>query len=393
MSQRPAHYLAGSGSATTSWDAVVDVSNVCWSPHLPPVGRREPLWPRLNLVLAAWRELHGSRARFTLVADESLVRVLNDEDMAGYRALRYELLTRPVADSLILELAREHSLHVITRDHYVDYRALHPWIENSQERFHRWDTVNGRVLIAPLEIVPRSLQTVSAAVEAKDLKRSRLDSRNPQHRKILGTRWKCGNTLCPEASQWQGQLLVWPSVTSHGAAVCPSCHRPLLGLGPRDSLYEAVLEHRGSHDEILRFPLEVNNPVIVGRGSALKGVSITTQLAPAQVAGVRQVSRQHLLLRVEEASDRNCRMVAIDLGSSNGTAVERWAGTSFQRAKRLLPRRETILGSKDRLVLGDVVNLRLSGRRYVSRPGSSEPSALRVSRWLGGGDGDPTVLH
>ncbi len=392
MSRRRAHYLASSGAAITSWDAVVNVSNACWSPHLPPLGRREPLWPRLNLVLAAWRELHGSSARFTLVADESLVRVLNDDDMTGYRALRDELLTCPVADSLILELAREHSLHVITRDHYVDYRALHPWIENSPEKFHRWDTVNGRVLIAPLDIVPRSAQTVSAAVEAKDLKRSRLDSRNPQHREILGTRWKCGNTLCPEASQWQGQLLVWPAVSSHGTAVCPSCRRSLLGLGPRDSLYEAVIEHCGSRDEILRFPLEVNNPVIVGRGSALKGVSITTQLAPAQIASVRQVSRQHLLIRVEEASGRNHRLVAIDLGSSNGTAVERWAGTSFQRPKQLLPMRETILGSKDRLVLGGLVNLRLSGRRYVSRPGSSEPSALRVSHWPGG-DGGPTVLH
>ena len=115
--------------AMDSRDAVVDVSNVCWSPHLPPVGRRMPLWHRLELVLAAWRELHGSRVRFTLVADESLVRVL--DNVAEYRRLCNNggIATHPVADSLILKLARDRGLHVITRDHYVDHRAGHPWIE------------------------------------------------------------------------------------------------------------------------------------------------------------------------------------------------------------------------------------------------------------------------
>ena len=378
----------------TSWDAVVDVSNVCWSPYLPPVGRREPLWPRLALVLAAWRKLHGTGAGFTLVADESLVRVLSDGDMVGYRAVRDrgELLTRPVADALILVLARDKNLHVITRDHYVDHRPLHPWIENSPERFHRWETVHGQVLMAPLGIVPRSAQTVSAAVEVKDLRRTRLNARNPQHRKILGTRWRCENALCPEASQWQGQLLVWPAVSAHGTAVCPSCSHPLIGLGTRDSLYEVVVEHRSSSKEILRFPLEVNSPVIVGRGSALKGVSITTHLAPSDVPAVRQVSRQHLLIRVEEVGEINHRMVAIDLESSNGSIVERWARTGFQHPKPLSPMRETILSPKDRLVLGGVVNLRLSGRRYVSLPGRSEPSVLQVSEWADG-DGGPTVMR
>ena len=41
----------------SAWDAVVDVSNVCWSPYLPPEDRRKPHWHRLQLVLAAWRLL------------------------------------------------------------------------------------------------------------------------------------------------------------------------------------------------------------------------------------------------------------------------------------------------------------------------------------------------
>lgn len=374
-----------------TWDAVVDVSNVCWSPQLPPVGIRKPLWHRLELVLAAWRELHGSDARFILVADESLARVL--DDLSEYRRLRKdgELAARPVADSLILELARERGLHVITRDHYVDHRASHPWIENAPERFHRWSTVAGQeVRIEPLGIMPRSAQEVSEAIEAKDLRRVRLDSRNPQHRRILGTRWKCDNTLCVQAAQWQDQLLVWPFVTAGGMVLCPSCHLPLTELGPRDPLYEAVVESRGSGDEVMRFPVEVNTPVIIGRGAAIKGVNLAMHHGPAD-SDLRKVSRQHLLVRIEEMSGGSRRMVATDLGSRNGTEVERWTGTALQQPKPLSPDQEVILGYRDRLILGGVVSLRLSGKRYVT-PGGTGPSAPSVPHWPEP-DGSATVLR
>jgi len=362
----------------SSWDAVVDVSNVCWSPQLPPVGYRMPLWHRLPLVLDAWRELHGSDTRFALVADESLARALDNP--ADYQRLRDtgELETRPLADSLILELARERGLYVISRDHYVDHRVQHPWIETSPERFHCWSTADGRVLIEPLDIVPRSAQTISQAIEVKGLKRTRLDSKNPKHRKVLGTRWKCVNTLCVQAAQWQDQLLIWPIVTPNARVLCPSCNHRLQGLGPRDPLYEAVVEHRESREEIMRFPLEVNSPVIVGRGSALKGVN----LAMGQSSAVLQVSRKHLLLRVEDVGGKTRRMVAIDLASSNGTMVERWAGAGFHEPRPLSPNKDTFIGSKDRLILGGAVIIRLSGKHYVTYPGGSEPSALAVSDWF-----------
>ena len=357
------------------WDAVVNVSNVCWSPLLPPLGRRTPLWERLELILYAWHELHGRRTQLMLVADESLVRAL--DKVTEYRRLRDrgELATHPVADALILRLAQDHGLHVITRDHYVDHRLLHPWIEDSPERFHGWSTHNGRVQIEPLGIRRRSRQTVSVAVEAKHLKQGRLDPRNPQHRKILGTRWKCTNSLCLEAAQWQDQLLIWPVVGLHGTALCPSCKQPLLELGPRDPLCEAVVEHRGSHEEIVRFPLEVNNPVIVGRGTALKGINLVARHESLRPA-VMQVSRQHLLLRIEETAGNKRRMVVIDLDSRNGTMVERWTGTAFQRPKPLAPNAQTILGGKDRLILGDAVNLRLSGKSYIACPKGSGVPAL-----------------
>src|SRR6516162_5365498 len=112
---------------TRAGDVVVDVSNVCWAPTLPPVGRSRPIWSRLGLVLDAWRAARPS-ARIWLVADDSLVRSL--DDVGEYRQLLRsgELETRQVADQLVLELARDQGLDVITRDHYVDHRDEHPWI-------------------------------------------------------------------------------------------------------------------------------------------------------------------------------------------------------------------------------------------------------------------------
>jgi hypothetical protein len=353
------------------WDAVVDVSNVCWSPQLPPVGRRRPSWDRLGLVADAWRRQYGSGARLHLVADESLMRALDDAGELRKLAARGEVMTSVVADSVILPMARDRELHVITRDHYIDHRIEHPWIERSPGRFHGWETTDGEVQIAPLGITPVSAQEVSLAREIKDLKRTRLDPKNQVHRRILHTRWKCGNTSCSLAATWQDQLLVWPLVSPSGEAMCPSCDQPLASLGPRAQLHEIVVAVRGDgpEAEIMRFPLETDVPVIVGRGQGIKGIDLTMNplaenRAEAYRDAVLKVSRLHLLLRLEEVSAVNWRLAAIDLASTNGTEVERWAGTGFLPSRPVTSDKETFLSARDRLVLGGAVQLRLSGRRY-----------------------------
>jgi hypothetical protein len=386
------------------WDAVIDVSNVCWSPALPPVGRRRPFWDRLDLVMAAWRELHGPRAGIRLVADESLIRALDDS--AGLRRLAAGggLLTAPVADSVILAQARDERLHVITMDHYVDHRDTHPWIEVSPDRFHGWEVAEGAVRIVPLGITARSAQEVSMARELKDLRRTRLDPRSTEHRRILHTRWKCGNTSCAQGSQWQGQLLVWPVVSAGGQAVCPSCDQPLAALGPRPALFEAVVAEHATGAEIMRFPLEADVPVIVGRGWG-KGIDLSGGASAASAARgapagsrpvIARVSRLHLLLRIEEVSDVNWRLAAIDLESTNGTEVERWAGAGFRPSRPVPADKETFLSARDRLVLGGAVQLRLSGKRHVigSSPSAwaEEPAPGPVSCWaLPSGPGEPAA--
>jgi hypothetical protein len=326
----------------------------------------------------AWRASHAEDARFYLVADESLARAVDDPTELRELKASQDLLTAPVADAVILPLARDGGLHVITRDHYIDHRGQYPWIEQHPERFHGWDTVDGEVRIGPLGITTAAAQEVSMALELKDLKRTRLDPKSTVHRRILHTRWKCENTSCPQSAHWQGQLLVWPLVSPAGEAICPSCDKPLAEIGPRPQVHEVVVEERATQAELMRFPVEVDVPVIVGRGSTIKGVDLSMnplpyqrgmspQLPfPAHHEAVLRVSRLHLLLRFEEVTPVNRRLAVIDLDSTNGTEVERWAGHGFLPSRPVPNDRETFLSAKDRLVLGGTVQLRLSGRRYMT---------------------------
>jgi len=367
-----------------SWNAVVDVSNVCWSPYLPPVGLQAPVWERLDLVMAAWREAHGEDAGFELVADDSLVRVLGP-DAAPILELKRDggIRTASVADDEILRLARTGGLHVITRDHYIDHRAAHRWIEQSPDRFHAWDTVDGIVTLVPLGIRTRSAQDVSQAREVKVLRHSaRLDARNNAHRKILQTRWKCPNTYCRQAAQWQGQLLTWPRVSPDGIAVCPSCSRRLIALGPRAALHEVVVAELASEEEILRFPLEVDCPVIIGRGPAVKGIDLAMFASDSRPA-IHTVSRQHLMMRLEHAGSANWRLSVLDLNSTNGTTVQRWTGGDFTTARPVSADSQTHLGTRDRVILGDAVLLRLSGKRYLAEPTNPHPELLRLDETPG----------
>jgi FHA domain len=391
---------------TGEWDAVIDVSNVCWSPYLPPAGLRRPQLERLRLVMAAWRALHGDEAHFYLVADESLARAIDDD--AGLNDLKEsgDLLTAPVADAVLLPLARDRRLHVISRDHYIDHRHQHPWIERSPRRFHGWDTVDGEVRISLLGITAAAAQEVSMARERKDLKRTRLDPKNPLHRRVLHTRWKCENTSCPQSAHWQGQLLVWPLVSAEGEAMCPSCDMQLAEIGPRQQIHEIVVAERATQAELMRFPLEADVPVIVGRGSTIKGVDLSMATLPfqpgmsdrsrstAHLDAVRRVSRMHLLLRYEEVAPPNWRLAVIDLESTNGTEVERWAGHGFLPSRPVPTDKELFLSGKDRLVLGGTVQLRLSGRRFVTdTPGQSvPPGQVTPPSGLAPAAGDTTII-
>jgi hypothetical protein len=301
------------------------------------------------------------------VADDALVHSLDDGREYGRLLAAGQLTVAPVADVEILARARDKARHVISRDQFVEYRRQHPWIEASAGRFHCWRVERGQVGITESGITPRSAQEVSRAVEYKELRQHRLDPRNPRYNSILESRWQCRNKLCPESAHWQGHLLVLPMVTGNGEPRCPTCGGPLADRGPRERLSEVVVEDLASGTEIMRFPLELSSPVIVGRGMSLKGVNLQVYGDSAFRSAVERVSRRHLLLRAEEPrAGTHRRLVATDLGSSNGTRVRRAARAGFSKAKAMPAGTETLVMECDQLVLGDAITVRLSGKKYLT---------------------------
>jgi hypothetical protein len=62
------------------------------------------------------------------------------------------------------------------------------------------------------------------------------------------------------------------------------------------------------------------------------------------------------------------RLSVLDLNSTNGTIVQRWTGGSFDPVQPVPADRETHLGTRDRVILGESILLRLSGKRYLAEP-------------------------
>lgn len=348
--------------------AVVDVSNVCWSERIAPLGERSPRLGRLDLLCEAWRRSRGARARLTLIADASLRYQLPRaerrrlEDMAHAGEIRLV----PTADPELLSLARDSELYVVSRDQFLDLRRAHPWIPSAAARFLAWR--QGR---DGLEFVRSGVREVpeqrkSRAEEAKELIRgSGIDVRQTAHREVLELDWRCPSSSCLHAMLWPERLLLWPDIVRRdGTAVCPACGSRLEAAGRRPPVRVVVVSEDSTDGEILRFPLASDESVLVGRGTVPHGVNLAADDLPYPAA-TRRVSRSHLLLRLSGSAGgehRDTRLAVTELGSTNGTVL-RPAGP-HGRSRPLVPGEETVLGPHDELVLADAVRLRLSGREH-----------------------------
>lgn len=337
----------------SAWDAVVDVSNVCWDEQLPPRGVRAPVWERLRLVLEAWRRAHGKGALFDLVADAALVRDLDDAREYGRLLAAGELTEVPHADTEVLELAREHSLHVLTRDRFLQHRSAHPWIVEHPERFHRWQYSGGKVTIVPLGIQryqPPAPSPSAADAGARSRGRRRLDPDDPRYRTILAVRWECTTTRCAAP----GMLRVLPDLTGDGEPRCPVCGGPLKNRGQRDRVHAIIVADYATETEIARLVLEPGTPVTIGSAPAPKILGLLPYTVPEFRDAAGRLSRQHAELRVEEPRPGLRRMVVTDLWSGSGTSVVHPPG----KPKPADPGREVPVLGQGRIILGDAITLR-----------------------------------
>jgi hypothetical protein len=287
--------------------------------------------------------------------------------------------TAPVADDLILEQAAGGGMAVLTRDHYIDHRRTHRWIEQHPERFLRWRTAGGAVQFEPLGITSAAHQLVSQHEEAKELKRAGLDTR--RHREILATRWRCANPLCLQARMWQDALLLWPLVDRDDRAICPGCRTPLAAIGPRAAVRQLIVSAADDPDvEVIRFPLEAGTPVVLGRGRLECGVSLDgLERSPARIG---RLSRQHAAVRLTEQG----ALSVVDLGSSNGTEVLNPGAAQW---RPLAPGEWIGVAERGRVRLAGVVTVEVSGQRFladVRRPperGGDAPATEIATRYEG----------
>ncbi|MCF1594320.1 FHA domain-containing protein [Streptomyces muensis] len=360
--------------------AVIDVSNVCWSDEIAPLGERRPRLGRLDLLRDAWRRGRGASAELTLIADESLRRQIPPAERRRLDAMvrAGEIRLAPTADPELLTLARDSGLYVISRDQFVDLRRAHPWIPSAASRFLAWrQGPDGlRFVRSGVREVPE--QRKSRAEEQKELIRgSGVDLRRADHARVMEQDWRCVSAACFQAMLWPDRLLLWPDIARRdGSALCPTCGSPLEAKGPRPPVRVVVVSEASTDEEILRFPLATETSVLVGRGSLPHGVNLAAPDLPHPAATGR-VSRRHVMLSLSgvHGPGRGGRLAVTELGSSNGTVRE--PSGAGGRTEALVPGEETVLGPDDALVLAGSVRLRLSGRLHFpgerglpSSPGS-----------------------
>jgi hypothetical protein len=349
----------------SDWDVVVDVSNVCRDRALPPSGEKVRL-SRLELLTRAWLAAKETAAEVILVADKSLALFLDEAERRAMAELRDDgrLLVVEIADEVLLDVARRRNLHVLSRDHFIDHRGEHGWIEANPHRFHCW-TVEGETP----SIVPRGIRRVSrqSYSRAREIKKLRLQGLDPEkHRRILTRRWRCRNTDCSSSRTWQGELLLWPVVTAAGRPLCPNCAVQLQDVGPRTHTRQVVVSDERTGAESLRFPLEVGVPLTLGRGELATGVNLAGADGVDPAAAAR-LSRAHLALALAlDAAPGQLRCLATDLGSTNGTTLLRRAPGGFHEPVPLVPDETVAVDFHDRLVLAGVMRIEISGQRYVA---------------------------
>jgi len=379
--------------------AVVDLSNVCWSKDLPPLGRKFPVLGRLFLVRDAWRRQYGAEAPLDLVADASLLRLLRPEESRRLRQLQRnprsegfgEIRVVSYADPEFLRLARERNRSVITDDRLIDFRHAEPWISEQPERFLSWTTESSGerlVRLRPSGLRPVLPHQVSKALHFKELKfHQRLDPEyNTAHKAVVRNNWRCSAQDCDTALRYPDGLLGWPRVGPDNLPIC-HCGTLLEKLGPRGTTRVFIVSDAmapplpggKTAGEFLRFPVSAGDAVQLGRGWLRHGINLAAEELDAPL-GVKRVSQTHLAVWVAD-SNSNPQAFAMDLGSGNGTVLIRKGGAE----QRLEPGETVRISEEDRLVLGDMVALRLSGQRFFTKEQTAMPE-------LSGDGGGETLL-
>lgn len=333
-------------------DLLVDLSNVCRDKKLG--GPELASWNRYARVMQAWREQINPASVVLAVADSNLIRKFGTmKDKAAYTAAegRGEVISAPDADPVILEQAQRTGAAVLSRDGYVGHRRRHDWIQGDAEHFWSWSAAaDGNIRIVRRDMDFKGPYTVTRAAESDERKEKNL--RDTDATPLLARFWRCRNSACARSSE---DPLRDPPALYYGSVQCPSCRHAVedAGARPAGRGFKVLAEDT---DEI-RFSLLDGQMLILGR---LEGDRRLNLAGLSESAG--KLSRDHARIEL-----RGGQAVATDLGSGNGTVLQRWDSNrrSWGPVRALKPHVAVTLLPRDRIVLAGIVRIEQSGRDYV----------------------------
>ena len=335
-------------------DALIDLSNVVLERSLGGSGAADLL--RMERVGRALSALYGSpETRMYGVADESLIRRKLYADARQFRTLKRWQAERvihvaPDADPVLLELADQTGLPIITMDRFRNHRDDFPWLDGSDDAVlePRADA-RGGVSLSHVVVHPVLDWEVSRAEESDLLKQKGVRARQD----LLTRIWGCPEPRCPWHDPLRTGLLFVPR-WYRDRLYCDLHDLDVVDLGPRPRAAQVKVISNGA--EVARFPVRAGERVMVGRSPG--GFVLTPWLSTETRL---KVSREHLAL--ELAGDR---LVFTD-SSRNGTIL-----VNAEGFRRKIHKASAPFGYKSRLEVVPGLDLIRSGRRY--------PSELQVDR-------------
>ena len=321
---------------------VIDLSNVA---VIPRSGGKRADWNRVEVLLSLLRQ--EAHAPVFGVADRSLYYGRLDE--RGRIALRDWqrqglALLEPWADPAICERAGQQAhAHIVTNDNFRGLRRMFPFLQG----FDRiWGfRLEDRPSLFRRALAPLGDAEISRAEEDEERTPKRL--RTATGMRLLAREWRCVNSHC----KWSDFSAIEElPVNRDGIAACPSCDEVLQDAGEASSTRAIKI---GVLDEVVeRAPVPLGASVTLGRRGGRFRIDIRGLTHPEEG---QRVSREHLSI-----SNMNSRIMIEDLGSTNGTVIERASGERFV----LEPGRKLILGEKERAILAPSVWIGVSGRQY-----------------------------
>lgn len=338
---------------------LVDLSNICRDNSLVPSGQAAN-WTAYESLLEALRRSDIAFLRVHLIADASLIHMLDDRGRAEFRRLERQggLEVSQLADERLLEYAfsrdsRFFGALIASMDRFSDHRRRFPQIQGNTDRFIGWKATSQGVLRAFYrDMGTAGHDTMSRKEEGGDLKARRI-RREDVRRRAESSYFKCVNKSCLIGKLWPDHLRELPLYDDRqDTFLCPVCRATVKSLGRRPEAVQLIVFMDG--DEQARILLQRGEDLAIGRTDVEGCIGLRRLVSKGDPGAV---SRRHIEFALREGG-----VQVRDLGSKNGTRLrDKRSRGSVQLRKNEWTR----FRRGDILALADSVSIELSGRRVA----------------------------